>query len=64
MFGFIKKLVVVAMIFFSFNASDVNSLECVSMKNRACKTRTKIINISNNEPVFYHFSIYFHGVIK
>ena len=47
MFGFIKKLLVVAMIFFSFNASDVNSLECVSMKNRACKTRTKIINISN-----------------
>ena len=27
------------------------------MNNQDCKTRTKIININNNEPVFYHFSI-------
>ena len=40
-----------------FNLSNVNSLECVSMNNRKCKTRTKIININNNESVFYPFSI-------
>ena len=40
-----------------FNLSSVNSLECVSMNNQECKTRTKIININNNEPVFYPFSI-------
>ena len=27
------------------------------MNNRECKTRTKIININNNEPVFYPLSI-------
>ena len=27
------------------------------MNNQECKTRTKIINISNNEPVFYPFNI-------
>ena len=40
-----------------FNLSSVNSLECVSMNNQECKTRTKIIKINNNEPVFYPFSI-------
>ena len=45
------------MTFFNFNPSNVNSLECVSMNNQECRTRTKIININNNEPVFYPFSI-------
>ena len=27
------------------------------MNNKECKTITKIINIKNNEPVFYPFSI-------
>ena len=27
------------------------------MNNQECKVRTKIININNNEPVFYPFSI-------
>ena len=27
------------------------------MNNQECKTRTKTININNNEPVFYSFSI-------
>ena len=27
------------------------------MNNEECKTRTKIININNNEPVFYPFNI-------
>ena len=57
MFGFIRKVFVVAMTFFNFNPSNVNSLECDSMNNRECKTRAKIININNNEPVFYPFSI-------
>ena len=57
MFGFIKKVFVVAMTFLNFNPSNVNSFECVSMNNQECKSRTKIININNNEPVFYPFSI-------
>ena len=57
MFGFIKQVFVVAMTFFSFNPLNINSLECVSMNNEECKTRTKIINTNNNKLVFYPFSI-------
>ena len=52
MFGFIKKVFFTAMTFFNFNLSNVNSLECFSMKNQECKTRLKIIYFNNNEPVF------------
>ena len=52
MFGFIKKVFIVAMSFFSANA-----LECVSMNIQECKIRTKIIDINNNESTFYPFSI-------
>ena len=57
MFVFIKKLFFTAMNLFSYNVLNVHSLECVSMNYQECKTRTKIININNNEPVFYLFSI-------
>ena len=33
MFGFIKKVFLVAMTFFNSNPSNVNFLECVSMNN-------------------------------
>ena len=36
MFGFIKKLFFTAILFFSSNVLNVNSLECVSMKNQQC----------------------------
>ena len=57
MFGFKKQVFFTIMTFFSFNVLNMNSLECVSMNNQQCKTRTKIINTNNNEPVFYTFSI-------
>ena len=53
MFGFIKKVFVVAMTFFNFNPLNVNSLECISMKNQECKVREEI---ANNKPMFYPFS--------
>ena len=39
------------------NLSCVNSLECVSMSNQECKARPKIIDVNNNELVFYSYSI-------
>ena len=57
MFGFIKKVFVVAIKSFNFNLSNVNSLECVSMNNQECKIRTEIINVNTNEPMFYPYSI-------
>ena len=62
MFRFIKNAIFTAMTFFSFNSLsaiplNANSLKCVSMNNQECRTRTKIINTNNNEPVLYPFSI-------
>ena len=51
----IKKAFAVITTF--FNLSYVNSLECISMNNQECKARPKIINVNNNEPVFYTYII-------
>ena len=55
MWRFIKKTFAVITTFFSL--SYVNSLECVSMNIQECKARPKTINVNNNEPVFYPYSI-------
>ena len=57
MFGFNKKVCFTAMSFFSCKLLRINSLECVSINNQECKMRRKIIDIDNNEPTFYPFSI-------
>ena len=57
MFTFIKKVFIATMTFFSFSVLNVNSLKCVSMNNQECKARPKLINVNNNEPVFFPFSI-------
>ena len=43
--------------FFSCNVLNLNPLKCVSMNNKECKIRKKIIDINNNEPLFYPFGI-------
>ena len=40
-----------------FNPLYVNSLECISMNNQEYKARPKIIDLNNNEPVCYPYSI-------
>ena len=52
MFGFLKKCFFNAMTFFGCNV-----LRCVSVNNHNCKIRSEIIDVSNNEPTFYPFSI-------
>ena len=42
------------MTFFSCN---VNPLKCVSMNNQMCKITPKTIDINNNKPSFYPYSI-------
>ena len=32
-------------------------LSCVSMNNHECKVRIEIVNVTNNQPVFFPFSI-------
>ena len=57
MFGFILKSVFYSNDIFCFNPLGVNSLRCISMNNQECKTRAKIIDVNNNEPVLYPYSI-------
>ena len=56
MFKFIKKIFISTIMFFG-SLSNVNPLECVSMKNQKCKVRPEIINVNSNEPIFYPYSI-------
>ena len=55
MWRFLKKAF--AMIATFFSLPYVKSLECMSMINQNCISRSKIIDISNTEPVFYPCSI-------
>ena len=57
MLRFLKRILVLAMMFFGCNLSSLNPLEYVSMNNRECKVRPEIVNFNSKEPVFFHFSI-------
>ena len=57
MFGFIKKVFVVAMSVFSCNALKEIPLKYVSINNQECRTRPEVMNINSNEPLFYPYSI-------
>ena len=49
MFGFIKKVFVIAIYFFSLKKCVLKCvLKCVSMNNREYKVRPEIINININ----------------
>ena len=55
-FRLIKQIFVSALMYFG-NLSSVNSLEYISMKNQECKSRTEIVNINSNDPIFYPFRV-------
>ena len=57
MFGFVKQIFVSAIMFFGYNLSSANSLECVSINNQECKVRPEIVSVNSKEPVFFPFSI-------
>ena len=40
-----------------FSVLKANTLECMSMINQKCMSRPKIVDINNNEPVFYPYFI-------
>ena len=55
-FRFVKKVFFIGLTILS-NFTNVIPLSCISMKNQECKVRPEIINVNNNEPIFYPFSI-------
>ena len=54
-FSFVKKVFVLGLTVLS--SSITGALNCVSMNNQKCKVRPKIVDINNNSPMFYPFSI-------
>ena len=56
MFGFVKRYFLIGSLFLS-NLVSTTSLSCISMNNQGCKARPEIINIKNNNLVFYPFSM-------
>ena len=56
MFQFIKKVFFLALTILS-SFTNVKSLSCISMINQECKTRTQIVNVNSNNPIFCPFSI-------
>ena len=55
-FRFVKKAFFIRLTILS-NCINANSMNCISMKNQECKTRPQIVNVNNNNPIFYPFSI-------
>ena len=53
-FSFIKEVFVLGLKILS---NITNALECLSMKNKECKVRPKIVDINSNNPIFYPFSV-------
>ena len=56
MFRFIKQIFISAMMLFS-SLPNVNSLECVSLKNQECRVISEIVNINSTNPMFHPFSV-------
>ena len=56
MFKFIKQIFISIEMFFG-SLLNVNSLECISMKNQECKVRPEINDVSSNNHIFYPFSV-------
>ena len=58
MFRFVKKAFFTGLtILSSVNLLTATPLRCISMTNKECKLRPKIVNVNSDEPVFYLFSI-------
>ena len=54
---FVKLIFISAMIFLGCSLPTVNSLKCISMNNQERKVKPQIVNVNDEEPVFFPFSI-------
>ena len=55
-FRFVKKVFFVGLTI-SSTFTNANSLSCISINNQECKTRTQVMNVNGDEPVFFPFTI-------
>ena len=60
-FGFVKKVFFIKLTMLSdfTNANSLNPIpwSCISMNNQECKTIPQVVNVNEDEPVFFPFSI-------
>ena len=56
MFEFATKVFFAGLTILSSFAS-MNSLSCISMNNRECKTRPQVVNVNGDEPVFFFYLV-------
>ena len=54
-FRLVKKVFALGLTVLS--SSFTGALNCISLKNQACKVRPKIVDVSSNKPIFYPFSV-------
>ena len=52
----LKKLFFIGLTILS-SFTNAIPLSCISMKNQECKTRSQVVNVNSNNPIFYPFSI-------
>ena len=57
MFGFVKRIFVLAMMLFSCNLPSISPLKYVSVNSQECKVRPEIININSNKSSFDPYSV-------
>ena len=55
-FEFVKKVFFVGLTILS-SFTNAIPLSCISVKNQECKTRSQVVNVNSNNPIFYPFSI-------
>ena len=55
-FRFAKKVFFIGLAILS-DFTYANSLSCISTNNQGCKTRSQVINVKGDEPMFFPFSI-------
>ena len=55
-FQLIKKVFFIGLTILS-NFTNATPLNCISMKNQECKSRSQVVNVNSNNPIFYPFSI-------
>ena len=56
-FRFVQKVFFIGLTILSNFTNANSSLNCISMKNQECKRRPQAVNVNNNNPIFYPFSI-------
>ena len=61
-FRFVKIVFFVGLTILSSFAAT-NSLGCISMSNRECKTRPQVVNVNGDEPVFFHLVLKWVNVV-